>query len=182
MTEPPLSIANKVPRGEIEIQKVTNQYNAACETSNIGDRRQELAVPFDGMNYFVDMSSEMKVLGVIGDSHYKSSSLYQEDSTDLICRNQRLLDGTANCRVKTMVFFYLETAAGMLMTVSINHTKSPSSSHLSISILSTFHPLLCLFHPETKNFQVVDVILVASAAFSSLMFAVCIKILNFQHR
>ncbi|TXG46461.1 hypothetical protein EZV62_028039 [Acer yangbiense] len=98
---------------EIEIQKVTNQYNAACETSNIGDRRQELAVPFDGMNYFVDISSEMKVLGVIGDSHYKSSSLYQEDSTDLICRNQRLLDGTANCRVKTMVFFYLETAAGM---------------------------------------------------------------------
>ncbi|KAK1578936.1 hypothetical protein Q3G72_034318 [Acer saccharum] len=27
-----------------------------------------------------------------------------------------------------------------------------------------------------------DVILVASAAFSALMFAVCIKILNFQHR
>ncbi|KAK1578970.1 hypothetical protein Q3G72_034603 [Acer saccharum] len=39
-----------------------------------------------------------------------------------------------------------------------NHTKSPSSSHLCISILHTFYPLLQLFHPEAKNFKVVDIL------------------------
>ncbi|KAK4839545.1 hypothetical protein QYF36_022696 [Acer negundo] len=44
----------------------------------------------------------------------------EEDSTDLIRRNQQLLDGTANCRVKTMVLLSRNSCWNVLgFTISL---------------------------------------------------------------